>query len=266
LERSIGNFVDHANFCVSALRRDEREAVGEVRMMSRGIDRRIRLTASRANSNSHTTRAGPAKLVIVTRHEFTAAGMEALLRTGGHRVLARVTRGDDLLRSLESKRPDTLLLNMIWREAVRLISQLRANHRSISIILMLEERDVITAASLLELEVEGILLGAACATSLLQCVESVRNGRRWVDPDLLQHLASAEETARVLKGLTTREADIANLVSRGLNNKQIARELHLSEGTVKMHLHHIYKKLHLRGRTELALSVAATAGPSQKMK
>ena len=233
--------------------------------MGRGLNGTTRLTASHATSNGQTTWAGPSNLVMVMRHELIATGLEALLRAGGHRVLARLTCGDDLLRSLESIRPDTLLLNMIRCEAVRLISQLRAEHHSISIILMLEERDVVTAASLLELDVEGILLGAACATSLLHCVESVRNGRRWVDPDLLQCLALAEGTARVSNGLTTREADIAHLISHGLNNKQIARELHLCEGTVKMHLHNIYKKLHLRSRTELALSVAAMAGPGAKM-
>src|SRR5262245_61126467 len=228
--------------------------------MGRGLDRTTRLAASQATSNGQTTRAASAKFLIVTRDDLTAAGIEALLRSGGHRVLARLTCGDDLLRSLESNRPDTLLLNMIRCEAVRLISQLRAEHHSISIILMLEERDVITAASLLELDVEGILLGAACATSLLHCVESVRNGRRWVDPDVLQCLALAEGTTQVSNGLTTREADIANLVSRGLNNKQIARELHLCEGTVKMHLHHIYEKLRLHSRNELALLVAGRMG------
>ena len=230
--------------------------------MSRGT---IRLIPARANWHASAARAAPARLVVVARHELTAAGIEALLRAGGHRVLARLTRSDDLMRSLELHWPDTLLLNIIRCEAVKLISQLRADHSSISIILMLEERDVVTAASLLELDVEGILLGAACATSLLHCVESVRNGRRWVDPDLLQCLALAEGTARVWNGLTTREADIAKLVSHGLNNKQIARELHLSEGTVKMHLHNIYRKLHLHGRTELALSIAGMASPSQKM-
>ncbi|HSH93887.1 MAG TPA: helix-turn-helix transcriptional regulator, partial [Roseimicrobium sp.] len=44
----------------------------------------------------------------------------------------------------------------------------------------------------------------------------------------------------------------ADLVSRGLRNKTIAHRLHLSEGTVKMHLHHVYAKLHLRSRAELA--------------
>src|SRR5262245_9885838 len=129
--------------------------------MGRGLDRTTRLAASQAISNGQTTCAGPAKFVIVTRHDLTAAGIEALLRSGGHRVLARLTRGDDLLRSLESDRPDTLLLSLIRSEAVRLISQLRADHHSIPIILMLEERDVVTAASLLGLDVEGIVLGQA---------------------------------------------------------------------------------------------------------
>jgi DNA-binding NarL/FixJ family response regulator len=46
---------------------------------------------------------------------------------------------------------------------------------------------------------------------------------------------------------------IAALIARGMRNKEIAREMNVSEATVKMHLHHIYDKLHLNGRTELAL-------------
>ena len=232
---------------------------GELDMGRQIDDGTAHLNGAWAGSKSDARWVGPAKLVIVTQHEFTAAGLEALLLAGGYHVLARFTRWDDLLLSLMSNRPVTLLLNLATREAARLISQLRADHRSMSIILMLDERDAITAASLLELDVEGILLGAACASSLLQCVESVCQGRRWVDPDLLRHLALAEQTGQIASRLTKREADIANLISRGLHNKQIARELNVAEGTVKMHLHHIYEKLHLRSRTELALLATARA-------
>lgn len=236
--------------------------------MRTSIDRATRLNGVVVGSKSGARWVGPARLIIVTQHEFTAVGIESLLLAGGHHVLARCTCWDDLLRSLKSNRPDTLLLNVVRHEATRLISQLRADHRSLSIILMLDERDAITAASLLELDVEGILLGASCASSLLHCVESVCHGRRWVDPGLLRHLALAERTAQPASSLTRREADIANLISRGLHNKQIARELHVAEGTVKMHLHHIYEKLHLHSRTELALSVAVRAeddlGPGRR--
>ena len=102
---------------------------------------------------------------------------------------------------------------------------------------------------------------AACARSVIDCVESVRRGRKWVDPNLLRHLAIAERPSQIASNLTSREAEIARLVSRGLRNKVIARELHLSEGTVKMHLHHIYGKLRLGGRTELALSTVGARVP-----
>ena len=203
---------------------------GELDMGRQIDDGTAHLNGAWAGSKSDARWVGPAKLVIVTQHEFTAAGLEALLLAGGYHVLARFTRWDDLLLSLMSNRPVTLLLNLATREAARLISQLRADHRSMSIILMLDERDAITAASLLEFDVEGILLGAACASSLLQCVESVCQGRRWVDPDLLRHLALAEQTGQIASRLTKREADIANLISRGLHNKQIARELQCGRG------------------------------------
>ena len=60
---------------------------------------------------------------------------------------------------------------------------------------------------------------------------------------------------------TLRESDVACLVSHGLSNKGITRELNLSEGTMKMHLHHIYEKLHLSCRTALALLVTGGRVP-----
>jgi two-component system, NarL family, nitrate/nitrite response regulator NarL len=73
----------------------------------------------------------------------------------------------------------------------------------------------------------------------------------------------AEKPSRIASVLTSREAEVAYLVSRGLRDKEIARELHLSEGTVKMCLHHIYEKLRLSSRMELALS---TAGACARMR
>ncbi|WP_287309881.1 helix-turn-helix transcriptional regulator [Mesorhizobium sp.] len=59
--------------------------------------------------------------------------------------------------------------------------------------------------------------------------------------------------------LTGREAEVASLVARGLRNKSIATQLHVSEGTVKMHLHHVYEKLHLGSRAELAWALGEAA-------
>ncbi len=204
-----------------------------------------------------------ATLVIATHHEIAGAGIEALLKAAGHNVVARCSHEDDLLCSSDAFRPDIVMLaeDVVGQEAAKTVSQLRANNSSAAIIFLVEERDAITASDLLDLDVEGILLSGACATSLIDCVRSVHHGRKWIDPDLLRRFAIAERSSQITSSLTSREADVANLISQGLHNKQIARELHLSEGTVKMHLHHIYEKLRLSGRTQLALSMASVCAP-----
>ena len=60
--------------------------------------------------------------------------------------------------------------------------------------------------------------------------------------------------------LTAREAEIARLVAAGLSNKQIAREAHIAEGTVKIHLHKAYKKLGIANRSTLAVMAMSGAG------
>jgi DNA-binding NarL/FixJ family response regulator len=202
-------------------------------------------------------------LLIANRQEIASAGIEALLQAGGYSVIARCLQEYDLLRCAETYRPDIIVLteNIVGQEATKTVLRLRALNVSVAIIFLLEERDAITAVDLLDLDVDGILLSAASARSVIDCVESVRHGCKWVDPDILHHLAMAERRSHIGNCLTPREAEIARFISRGLRNKEIARELHLSEGTVKVHLHHIYEKLHLDGRRQLALwRAAAGAG------
>ena len=61
--------------------------------------------------------------------------------------------------------------------------------------------------------------------------------------------------ARRERGLTTRKREIALLVAQGLSNKQIARQLNITEGTVKVHLHQIYSQFNIRNRTVMVALV-----------
>src|SRR5262249_35645518 len=193
-------------------------------------------------------------VVIANRNEIDRAGIELLLHAGGYRVVARCSHEHDLLRFVETFNPNVILVadNIADRSSAETVRRLRAGNRSAAIILLLEERQAIAATDLLDLNVDGILLSVSCAKSIIGCCESVLHGRKWIDP--LCHLTTEEQRPQLASSLTSREADVACLVSQGLRNKEIARKLHLSESTVKMHLHHIYQKLRLGGRTRLALS------------
>jgi two-component system nitrate/nitrite response regulator NarL len=75
------------------------------------------------------------------------------------------------------------------------------------------------------------------------CLRQVAAGRRLFPNALLDGIPGA---------ITQRESQIMDLVSEGLSNKEIGRRLSLSEGTIKVHLHHIYQKLAIKNRTILA--------------
>jgi DNA-binding NarL/FixJ family response regulator len=199
------------------------------------------------------------RVLIATRNDIARAGINAVVQTGDYGIVACCAHEHDLFRSAKAHRPNIILVadNIAPQRAASTVLRLRSGNRSVMIIFLLDEGRAISAAKLLDLDVDGILLNAACASSVIDCLENVRHGRKWIDPDLLRHLAMAKRPSQTVSGLTPREIEIAHLVSRAMRNKEIARQLQLSEGTVKMHLHHIYERLRLTSRAQLSLVLTA---------
>jgi two-component system nitrate/nitrite response regulator NarP len=103
------------------------------------------------------------------------------------------------------------------------------------------------------LKVHGIVLKNSDPAFLLDCLESVRDGRSWFDPEL------AKRARRLASGsvrripLAPRERQLIGFVRKGLRNREIAEQLGVTEGTVKVYLHAIFEKLGVGNRTELAI-------------
>ena len=103
-----------------------------------------------------------------------------------------------------------------------------------------------------------IVLKEIASHFLVQCVRKVHAGGRWFERHAagcaIETLLRHQDGLRDMTGLLTpRELEIVRLVARGFGNKRIADTLSISEGTVKIHLYHIYKKLLLDGRLALTL-------------
>ena len=109
--------------------------------------------------------------------------------------------------------------------------------------------------SLISAGVSGLLFKDSAATELLACIKAVAEGKRWYSPSIVDSLTRHEQHGMAwlssLATLTPRERRVATLVGLGRSNKEIAFELDLSEGTVKIHLHSIFRKLGLTKRAEL---------------
>lgn len=195
-------------------------------------------------------------LLVAERHDLVKAGIEAVLKAAGHLVVGEDVPEDCLLESSAIHKASIVILSQnVAAAGTRLARKLKARNPSLRIIALLDSLDGDEALELVGPEVDGVIMREASAERLLECVNSVRAGRRWLDPDLLQSLLRPVHHTTDNGTLTAREASVSDLVAKGLQNKQIARAMRISESTVKMHLHHIYGKLHLSGRTELALRV-----------
>jgi DNA-binding NarL/FixJ family response regulator len=98
----------------------------------------------------------------------------------------------------------------------------------------------------------GVVRKTAPLESLLECMRAVAAGNTWMEESVLQEPERTQRGAR--SNLTSRELQVVELVERGLKNRDIATQLGIRPGTVKIHLKHIFEKTGIRGRYGLALS------------
>ena len=114
----------------------------------------------------------------------------------------------------------------------------------------------------LNLKADGIVLKNADPAHLLDCLQTVATGRQWMDPELVDRATTAGAAARTRVALAPRERELIGLVRKGLRNREIASELGVTEGTVKVYLHSIFDKTGVANRTELAMRADALIGPA----
>jgi two-component system, NarL family, nitrate/nitrite response regulator NarL len=110
----------------------------------------------------------------------------------------------------------------------------------------------------IRLGVSGIVLKEMAPKLLIQCIKKVQLGEKWFEREssvrALQKLTERESTMRVgYEVLSFRQLQIVRMIAGGSRNKDIAKKLFISEGTVQIHLHNIYDKLDLKSRLGLAL-------------
>jgi len=119
----------------------------------------------------------------------------------------------------------------------------------------LEEHEVLEA---IRLGAQGVVLKEMASHLLVQCVRKVHAGGQWVERHsvsrALETMLRHQDGLRDVTGLLTpRELEIVRLAAQGFRNKRIAETLSISLGTVKLHLHHIFKKLPIDSRLALTL-------------
>ena len=168
---------------------------------------------------------------------------------------------DELHAGLVELRPEAAIadLEMFAPPPYRRIAELLSRHPGLRLVIVCQHEPVDDQAAAVRAGARAIVGQRTPGPHLCEAVRSVGRGLRWFDPAIERYLdyrAPAEPVSFDLANLTPRERQVAALVARGESYRQIAAELQISGHTVKNHIRHIFDKLDVNSRVELALLAA----------
>jgi DNA-binding NarL/FixJ family response regulator len=201
----------------------------------------------------------PIRLVLADDHPLILDALERLFRLQhDFQVLARCICVEETLRAVRQHRPDVLLLDLRMPDTggLTVLREMNKEKLTTRVVLLTGVADEDEMLEAIHLGVCGVVLKDTPAQLVLHCVRAVHAGGQWLErrsiSQALGKLLQLEaRTRQIASSLTSRESEIVRMVGAGLRNKEIADRLCLSEGTVKIHLHHIYNKLNVANRLEL---------------
>lgn len=196
------------------------------------------------------------RILLADDHPMIRTAIEVLLRDTAFELAGTAANGEQALRELERLTPDILLVDLEMpgvggMDVIRKLQGAKATPKTVILTAAIDDPSLMEARSL---RVHGMVLKNSDPAYLLECLEAVSAGRTWTDPELQMR---AEELAESFRGervaLAPRERQLIRYVRRGLRNREIAKELGVTEGTVKVYLHAVFEKLGVKNRTELAI-------------
>jgi two-component system nitrate/nitrite response regulator NarL len=207
------------------------------------------------------------RVLLVDDHALVRRGIEELLQSRGVQVVASVSSGEEGVRRARELPSDVILLDikMPGMNGIETLKRLRASGVCTPVVMLTMSRADEDLGAALRAGAQGYLLKDIDPERLVPTLESVLRGDSVVAEELvgtLAHLvrgdagtetaAPARETP--LSDLTPRELEILDHIAEGLSNKMIARALDITDGTVKLHVKAILRKLGVRSRVEAAVT------------
>lgn len=206
------------------------------------------------------------RILVADDHPVVRDGLVAILSTQSDlQVVAEAGSGPETLERAAQTRPDVVLLDLEMPEmdGVAVLRRLREEQPDTRVIIFtaFDTDERILAA--VQAGAQGYLLKGAPRDEVFNAVRVVHGGGSLLQPvvasKLLRQMSQEPDVKEVTEPLTPREQDVLQRLAQGLQNKEIAGELVISERTVKFHVSSILAKLGAGNRTE-AVAIAAQMG------
>ena len=196
------------------------------------------------------------KVMIVDDHPVVREGLRSLLaKTDSVRVVAEAGDGREALDKLRAAEVDLVLMD--WQlptmDGLATTTELKKTWPQIKVLMLTNRLDAESVRQAIKAGASGYLLKDVSKDEIEKAIGEAMNGRTVLHEEAQFHLASALTATDPLENLTQRERDVLVLLGRGRSNKEIGRELGLTEGTVKGYVSSVLLKTGTADRTQAAL-------------
>lgn len=197
------------------------------------------------------------KVIIVDDHPLVRQGLSSVLGTQEDiELIGECSNVISAIRLIYELKPDIAIVDlMLGKESgLDIVVEVRKSNLDIKFIILTSSASYENFIQAEKIGVEGYVLKEALPDEFLYAIRLIYRGRKYYDPELIELKREQEESA-YNEQLTEREIEVLKELSYGLNNKQIANKLYITENTVKKHVSQILAKLNLNDRTQAAIYV-----------
>ncbi len=214
------------------------------------------------------------RVLLIDDHALVRKGIEELLQSRNIDVIASVGNGDEGINKARELQPDIILLDikMPIKNGLDTLIQMRQQGVDIPVLMLTMSRDEQDLATALRNGAQGYLLKDMDPDELIPALQDTLSGKNVVANELIGSLTRIVQgkpekepltPATPLSELTPREQEILTHIAEGESNKVIARALDITDGTVKLHVKSILRKLGVHSRVEAAV-IAVEQGLGRK--
>ena len=202
-------------------------------------------------------------VMIADDHVLMREGLKQLLELGNNiEVIAQSGDGEETIKKAVECKPDVILLdiNMPKLNGIEVLRRLKDMGQTSKIIMLTihDAREYLFET--MKIGANGYILKDSDSDSLVKAIKDVYAGKTYLQPSIASMLvdeinSKGEENKDLakIKSLTRREYEVLTLLAEGINNKEIADKLYISEKTVKNHVSNIFKKIKVNDRIQAAI-------------
>ena len=200
------------------------------------------------------------KIMITDDHSMIREGLKSLLELDGDiEVIAEAENGEECLQKLLTVKPDVLLLdiNMPKMNGLEVLKSLKDAKSKVKVLVLTVHNETEYLMKAVEIGINGYVLKDSESAELKKAIFTIYDGENYIQPSLIPALNSKmiekNEDEIKLESLTRRELQVLKELAVGKFNRDIVKEMEISERTVKNHISSIFKKLDVTDRTQAAV-------------